>query len=271
MWDLEMKIAAQADLLETVSARPTGTDRAVGDVPDWFGPVAFGGFILGQTLFAATTTVDADDGRRPHSLHCYFLRPVLAGTPVEYEIVRVRDGRSYATRRVDAFQSGKHACTMMVSFAADTDGYEYELPVLDTLPDLDGLEEWQGQGPWLERVAGPTEPAADGTRQSTHRAYFKLPAPMSDDPMLHAAIVAWISDMTFTGARPHNLDPVMEGIVSLDHALWFHRPLRVDDWVYYDLHSLVNAGGRGTVRGTLHTADGRLCASVGQELLLRVI
>ena len=266
-----MKIEAQADLIATVSARPTGTDRAVGDVPEWFGPVAFGGFILGQTLFAATTTVDAASGLRPHSLHNYFLRPVMAGIPVEYEITRVRDGRSYTTRRVDAYQSGRLATTMTVSFTSDTDGYEYDLPVLDELPDIDTLEEWSGEGPWLERVAGPTEPGPDGTRRSTHRAYFKLPAPMTDDPMLHAAIVAWISDMTFTGARPLNLEPIMDGIVSLDHALWFHRPMRADEWVYYDLHSLVNAGGRGMVRGTLHTEQGQLCASVAQELLLRVI
>jgi acyl-CoA thioesterase-2 len=271
IWDLDMKIEAQAELIETVSARPTGTDRAVGDVPDWFGPVAFGGFILGQTLFAATTTVDATAGLRPHSLHNYFLRPVMAGIPVEYEMTRVRDGRSYTTRRVDAYQSEKLVTTMTVSFTSDTDGYEYELPVLDELPEIDSLDEWSGQGPWLERVAGPTEPAADGTRRSTHRAYFKLPARMTDDPMLHASIVAWISDMTFTGARPLNLEPVMDGIVSLDHALWFHRAMRADEWMYYDLHSLVNAGGRGMIRGTLHTEKGRLCASVAQELLLRVV
>jgi acyl-CoA thioesterase II len=268
---LTAKLAAQAELEEMIRARPDGDGQAVGSVPDWFGPVAFGGFVIAQTLHAATTTVDASDGRRPHSLHCYFLRPVMAGRPVTYRISRVRDGRSFTTRRVEATQEDKLVCTMQCSFTVDTIGYEYELPVAGDVPDVDHVPDAENQGPWVERVIGPTEPATDGTRRSTSRAFFRLPGRLPEDPMLHATIVAMVSDMTLTGGRPLRLEGTIDGMVSLDHALWFHRPLRADEWIYYDVHSLVNTGGRGALRGTLHTADGRLAASVAQEMLLRVI
>ncbi|MGQ0825881.1 MAG: acyl-CoA thioesterase [Actinomycetota bacterium] len=269
---IDDKLATQAEFVDVIQARPVDHGTAVGDVPDWFGPIAFGGFIVAQTLHAATTTVDAAKGR-PHSLHCYFLRPVAAGTPVNYTIRHLRDGRTFTTRQVDAAQNGALVCTMTCSFTTDTDGYEYELDVVGAPPDVNSIEDFDGfgAGPWVQRVVGPIAPAADGTRRSTHRMFVRLPAPIGDDPMLHAAIVAMITDMTFTGARPLHLDLPMDGIVSLDHSVWFHRPLRPDDWIYYDMHSLVNTGGRGALRGTLHGPDGRLAVSVAQEQLLRVL
>jgi len=235
--------------------------------------VAWGGFVLGQTLHAATTSIEKPE-LRPHSLHCYFLRPMVAGVPVNYSIEHVRDGRSFTTRHVEAKQNGASVCTMMASFTADTEGYEYELDVLGGFPNVDDYEDdvWEDdEGPWMGRTLGPTTPRANGTYDSTERHFIRVPTPLPDDPMLHAAVVAMITDMTHAGSRPLKLEFPIDGIVSLDHAIWFHRPLRADEWIYYDMHSLLNAGGRGYLRGTLHGRDGRVAVSVAQEQLLRVV
>jgi acyl-CoA thioesterase-2 len=269
---LDERRAMQAEFLEMVVTRPGGPDTAIGDTPDWYGPVLFGGFVVGQTLHAATTTVDPQSGRRPHSLHGYFMRPVVAGPPVTYRVERIRDGRSFTLRRVDAIQNGATVFTMVCSFTADTDGYEYELAVLEEVPGPDTLPEpdWP-DGPWLTRLAGPSDPLPDGTRRSTHRQWMRLPDPLPDDAMLHATVAAVMSDMTGAGGRPLHLDGSIEGMISLDHAVWFHRPFRPDEWIYIDVHALVNTGGRGVLRATLHAADRTLLMSVAQEMLLRVV
>lgn len=269
-WSLDEKRAAQVGLIETISTRATGPEEAAGDTPEWFGPAVFGGFVVGQTLHAASTTVE-DRDRRPHSLHAYFLRPVVANERVTYRVTRLRDGRAFSLRRVDAYQRAELVCTMSCSFTRDTNGYEYELRVAEPPSPADAYPLGGGPGPWLVREVGPSAPAEDGTRASTRRAWMRLPDPLPDDPMLHAAIVAMTTDMTGTGGRPLDLDGGVDGLVSLDHAVWFHRPLRPDDWCYYDVHALVNTGGRGTLRATMRDHDGRLAVSVAQEMLLRVL
>ena len=263
--DVDIK-AIVAETLDFVRVRPDG-DGWVGDTPAWFGDQLFGGFVVSQAVHAATRA--APEGRRINSLHGYFLRPVLAQRPVSYQLTPMRDGRTFASRRLDAVQAGKPVFTMMCSFTVDTDGYEYELAHMPDVPGPDELEISMGPGPWMMGHVGPTPPGPDGTRTSTHRVWLRIAGSLPDDPHLHAALIGFATDITGTGARPLHLDGDIRGIVSIDHAVWFHRPLRADQWMLYDVHSLVNTGGRGLLRGTIHGQDGRLAVSVAQELLLR--
>jgi acyl-CoA thioesterase-2 len=254
------------DALRFVTVRPDG-DGWIGDTPTWMGEHLFGGFLVGQAVHAATRT--APEGRRIHSLHGYFLRPAAAGQPLSFDVAPLRDGRTFASRRIEASQDGTAVLSMMCSFTADTDGYEYELPSSEDLPGPDELTVSAGPKPWVKATVGPSAPESDGTRSSTHRMWFRVPGELPDDQHLHAALIAFATDWTGTGGRPLQLDGSVEGIVSLDHSVWFHRPVRADEWLLYDVHSLVNAGGRGVLRGTMHRADHSLVVSVAQEMRLR--
>jgi acyl-CoA thioesterase-2 len=258
--------AAVAKVVEFLSVRPSG-DGWVGSTPDWFGPVLFGGFVLGQAVHAATRT--APEGSRMHSMHGYFLAPRVAGHDVSYEITPLRDGRSFASRQLRATQDGRAVFTMTCSFTADTEGYEYGRDLDESIPGPDELEPENEPGPWDTAEVGPTAPGPDGFMDSTHRIWLRAKRELPDDPHLHDAVVAVMTDITWTGTRPLHLEGDTQGLVSLDHAIWFHRRVRPDDWLFYDVHSLVNAGGRGLVRGTMHGPDRRLAVSVTQELRLR--
>jgi acyl-CoA thioesterase-2 len=264
---------AVAEMVGFLTVRPAGDGRWVGDVPDWFGDVLFGGFVLGQSV--AAVTADAPAGRRLHSLHAYFLRPVLATGPVEYELRPVRDGRAFSSRHLTATQGGKPVLVALCSFTDDVDGYVYDVPAPGGLPERDeaAAEPGSGPGPWIAHYLGPTGLRTDGTYESTDRKWFRIPVPLPDDPHLHAAMLAFASDWTGVGGRPHLLDIELgpEGMVSLDHAIWFHRPARADDWLYYDIESLVNAGGRGLLRGVMRDPDGRVVLSIAQEMKLTVV
>jgi acyl-CoA thioesterase-2 len=242
-------------------------DELIGRTPDWFGEVLFGGLVIAQAIVAATR--HAPEGRRLHSLHAYFLRPVRAGGIVRYRPAVLREGRTFATHELRAEQDGKAVLAMTTSFTADTDGYVYDLGGLG--PDVREPDEAQaasGPGPWQECVVGPTPPAPDGTRESTDRKWFRIPRPLPDDPHLHAALLGFATDWTGTGGRPHDLESAIEGMISLDHAAWFHRPARADEWLFYDVQSLVNAGGRGMLRGVMRDREGHVIVSVAQEMLL---
>jgi acyl-CoA thioesterase-2 len=269
MADPELDIdAVIAETIEFVTVRADG-DGWVGDAPEWFGERLFGGFVLSQAVYAATRA--APEGRRIHSLHGYFLRPVMAGRPLWYRVIPIREGRTFAIHHLEAVQDGSPVFWMMCSFTADTDGYEYELPMSQDVPKPDDLAVSVGPGPWEVAEVGPTAPAPDGTRTSTRRAWFRVAGSLPDERNLHEALIAFVTDMTGTGGRPLHLDGDVTGMVSVDHAAWFHRPLRADEWLFYDVHSLVNTGGRGLLRGTIHGPDGRLAASVAQEMLLRPV
>jgi acyl-CoA thioesterase II len=258
--------AAVQDALRFVTVR-SEDGGLIGDTPTWFGEHLFGGFLIGQAVHAATRT--APEGRRIHSLHAYFLRAATAGKPLSFEVATLRDGRTFATRRVEATQDGTPVLAMMCSFTADTDGDEYELRSGQDVPGPDELTVSAGPTPWVKATIGPSPPDSDGTRSSTHRMWFRVPGELPDDPHLHAALIAFATDWTGTGGRPLQPDGKVEGIVSLDHTVWFHRPVRADEWLLYDVHSLVNAGGRGVLRGTMHRADRSLVVSVAQEMRLR--
>ncbi len=262
-----------AEAIDAITVHADGDDF-VGDTPDWFGEVLFGGFVLGQGVYAATRR--APEGRRIHSLHAYFLRPVAAGTPVSYRVAPIRDGRTFAIHQVEARQLDKPVLTMSYSFTADTDGYAYELPMDDAVPAPEDLDSESAAPPfaadprpWIGLWLGPSAPEPDGTLRSTHRAWIRMRSRLPDDPSLHAALIAFFTDMTGTGGRPLHLDGDVRGMISIDHVAWFHRPLRADEWMYYDVHSVVNTGGRGLLRGTIYGPDRRVAVSVAQEMLLR--
>lgn len=260
-WSLE-------EIVEFTRVRPSG-DGWVGDTPTWFGDYVFGGWAIGQAVHAASQL--ATDEKRLHSLHAYFLRPVAGGQAVSYRSRPLREGRTFAVHELTAEQNGVDVLTMACSFTADTEGYEYELGMDPTVPAPDTLAVEPGPPPWIAAYLGPTELRADGTRASTHRAWIKVDADLPDDAALHAALVGFATDWTGTGGRPLRLEGDVEGMISLDHSVWFHRPVRVDDWLFFDVHSVVNTGGRGLLRGTMYDADRRVVVSVAQEMLLRPV
>jgi acyl-CoA thioesterase-2 len=261
--------AVLAETLELLAVRPDGEGGGgwVGRAPGWFGDYLFGGFVIAQAIIAATR--NAPVGRRLHSMHAYFLRPVAAANTISYHVRPVREGRSFTTRHLEASQDGKPVLDMTCSFTADADAdcYVYDLPCR-RIPSPAELDVEPGPGPWVAAYLGPTPPADDGTRESTHRMWCRVPAELPDDEHLHTALLGFATDWTGVGGRPLHLEGDIQGMISLDHAAWFHRPARADAWLFYDVHSLVNAGGRGLLRGVMRDPEGRVVISVAQEMRL---
>lgn len=250
----------------------------VGCTPDSFGPVVFGGIGLALTISAACR--DAPAGSRLHSIHAHFLRPVRGGEEIAFGSEVVKAGRSFSLHRITAEQDGRPCLTMTCSFTIDTDGgYVYDLARIpegvclpDDLPEPDrepDPEEQPDDGAWEVRWLGPSPLRPDGTREATHRHWFRIAAPLGDDVHLHTALLGYATDWTGVGGRPLDLDGDTAGMISLDHAPWFHRPPRADEWHLQDVHALVNAGGRGTLRGVIKDVHGLVVASMAQEMLLR--
>jgi acyl-CoA thioesterase II len=249
----------------------------------------FGGQVAGQALVAATRTVPAE--RAVHSLHAYFLRPGDTAVPIVYDVEQTRDGRSFSTRRVVARQHGRAIFYMSVSFQVPEPGLEHQdampaapdpvdCPELgDLLATLSGRsrDEWDREWSALEvRYAGDSRSGGalhDPEHPAISRVWLRTSGRLGDDPSLHAAVLTYASDLTLLSASvvPHGTyigDPRLQP-ASLDHAMWFHRPFRVDDWLLYDQVSPSASGGRGLATGRLFAADGRLVASVVQEGLVR--
>ena len=266
---IEQQQAAIDEFLELLQHERRG-DCWVGQTPDWYGPVVFGGIGLALTISAACR--DAPEGSRMHSLHAHFLRPVQGGHEIVFRSEVLKAGRSFNLHDVTASQDGKPVIRMTCSFTEDGDGYVYDLsgipddvPRPEDLPEPDHAE--YDIGPWDERWLGPSPERADGTREATHRHWFRFPRPI-DDPHVHTALLGYATDWTGIGGRPLHLDGDTTGMISLDHAAWFHRRVRADEWLLQDVQSLVNAGGRGTLRGVIRNADGLIVASMAQEMLL---
>jgi acyl-CoA thioesterase-2 len=249
-------------------------DAWVGRTPDWYGPVVFGG--IGLALMVSAACRDAPASHRLHSLHAHFLRPLLGGQDVVFRSVPLKAGRTLTIQDVTASQDGKPVMAATCSFTTDTDGYVYDLSgIPDGVPLPDGLPEPDDRGdevgPWDTRWVGPSPARPDGTREATHRHWFRLPRTLDDDPHLHSALLGYATDWTGIGGRPLHLEGDTTGMISLDHAAWFHRPTRADEWHLQDVQSLVNAGGRGTLRGVIRDVRGRIVASMAQEMLLRPV
>ncbi len=247
----------------------------------------FGGQVAGQALVAAGRTVEA--ARRVHSLHGYFLRPGDPKKPILYEVDRIRDGRSFTTRRVVAIQHGEAIFNLAASFHRDEAGLTYHAP-MPSVPPPEELPTFKERlkpfldqlGSWVERERPIDLRFCDPVDQPPHQwrgpdAYVWLRADgrLPDDPLLHACIVAYASDMTLLDVtvRPHGLNWAPDSRVmmaSLDHAMWFHRPFRADEWLLYAQTTPASAGARGLAMGHIFNRAGVLVASVAQEGLIRL-
>jgi acyl-CoA thioesterase II len=247
----------------------------------------FGGQVAGQALVAAGRTVEPD--RMVHSLHAYFLRPGDPAQPILYEVDRIRDGRSFTTRRVVAIQHGRAIFNLQASFKApEAGGMDHQLPMPpapapETLPTFgermaplaDKFPDWVNRPrPFDLRFADAPSRARRPGRAAHQQVWLRADGELPDDPMLHACMVAYASDMTLLDSimLPHEVafdDPRMQG-ASLDHAMWFHRPFRADEWLLYDQDSPSASDMRGLARGEIFTEDGRLAVSVVQEGLVRL-
>ena len=241
---------------------------------DWRQRV-FGGQVAGQALVAAGRTVPAD--RPVHSLHAYFIRPGDPAVPLVYTVDRVRDGRSFTTRRVAAIQHGKAIFTLSASFHHPEAGLEHaapmpEVPPPGTVPPPD-VGFLTGNPIDLRFVTPRSEHPADGRGALIRHSLVWLRAngELPDDPLLHVCLMTYASDLTLVDSvvRQHGVDWSSISGASLDHAMWFHRPFRADRWLLYDQESPSASGARGLARGQVFTEEGDLVVSVVQEGLIR--
>jgi acyl-CoA thioesterase-2 len=269
-----------------------GVNRFRGQSQDLGFRNLFGGQVLGQSLSAAIQTLTEGDWA-PHSLHAYFLRPGTVTDSVEFEVDVLRDGRSFATRQVKASQNGKAILTMMCSFQHPEAGFEHQNP----MPDIKGPEGIPSQlelarmfrdyfpervrdiytadQPIEIRVLDPVNIFAPQKKEPVKYAWMKADAPMGDNPNVHATMLAYASDFNLitTALHPHAVSVSQKDmqVASLDHSVWFHRPLRMDEWLLYAIDSPNAGGARGFCRGQLFNQKGELVASVAQEGLMRKI
>ncbi len=238
----------------------------------------FGGQVAAQALRAATRSVDAD--HRPHSLHGYFLRPGSPDSPLLLHVDRIRDGRSFTTRRVVARQGGEAIFNLSCSFHVDEDSPEYAPSMPEGIPQPDDPDaEWDTsifadfnrRTPFEIRELPMGQPDERGHYESTRRIWIRTRGALPEDAALQACVAAFVSDMgaVFAAARTVDLGPGTMMGASLDHAMWFHRPLRLDEWTLYDLGPVSIGGARGLVRGAMYDRSGTLTVSVAQEALVR--
>jgi acyl-CoA thioesterase-2 len=248
----------------------------------------FGGQVAGQALVAAGRTVPAD--RQVHSLHAYFIRPGDPAVPLVYTVERVRDGRSFTTRRVSAIQHGKTIFTLSASFQHPEPGIAHADPMprvpppeevrrsSDRLADALGVElpAHFRDSPIDLRAVGPLSIEAErdsSLRTTRNLVWLRVAGELPDDPLLHVCLMTYASDLTLldTVLLGHGLSWYSGRVsgASLDHAMWFHRPFRADQWLLYAQESPVAHGARGLARGEVFTADGDLVVSVVQEGLIR--
>ncbi len=251
----------------------------------------YGGQVIAQALMAAIRTVDAD--RPCHSLHSYFIRAGDPAAPIVYTVDRDRDGKSFSTRRVVAIQHGQPIFNMACSFQVVEDGLEHQLFAMPDLPGPEGLpselelrqqqiaripenfrKHWLRERPIEIRTIEPRDLFDPGKTDAVQHSWFRISAAVGDAATLHQGLLAYASDMTLldTCLLPHDiswLNPKLQS-ASLDHAIWFHQPFRVDDWLLYAQDSPQAHGARGLNRGSIYSRDGRLVASVAQEGLIRV-
>lgn len=236
----------------------------------------FGGQVAAQALRAAATTVEAD--HRVNSLHAYFLRPGRFGMPVTFLVDRIRDGSSFSTRRVVAIQDGEAILNLDASFHADEPGdtIRFDGPV-GAVPPPDEVEGEDPSGQPAQRQPFDRREIEPPPAGSTRAFWIRSRTALDDDPVLHACVITYLSDSGPVSAARRALggggrwgwDGIDLMTASLDHTMWFHRPVRADDWLLYDLQAVAVGGSRGLTRGSLWTADGDLAVSVTQEALLR--
>ena len=260
------------------TSRDIGTERV------------FGGQVLAQAVLAANQTVE---DRLIHSLHAYFLRAGDHEAPIVYDVDRSRDGRSFTARRVVAIQHGRPIFTLAASYQLEQDGVEhqFEMPevpspeqmeetpmisseLLDNAPQK--LRRWFTRfGPFEFRPVVDQNPFDPVPKPPFKQFWFRLKGEMNDDQAMHRALLAYASDFHLIGTAtlPHGMSFIKGNVsmASLDHAMWFHRPVRVDDWLLYDCDSPSASGSRGLARGMIYNREGVLVASAAQEGMIRML
>jgi len=250
----------------------------------------YGGQVLGQALSAAVQTVPPE--RAVHSLHAYFLRRGDVAKPIVYEVDRIRDGKSFTTRRVVAIQSGQPIFNMSASFQVQEPGFEHQDPMPEAPPPESLPTEQERMAHYTARLPGPArervtkdrpfevrtdDPEDDiflpSPRLPRRMVWVRTVAKLPDDPALHRYLLAYVSDYSFvmTALTPHGMTWLTPGmqVASIDHVMWFHQPFRCDEWLLHVMESPSAHGARGLVRGRIFTRDGRLVASTAQEGLIR--
>lgn len=277
------------DLVDLLALERIDRDLFRGTSQDLGWGAIFGGQVLGQALSAAAQTVTAD--RPVHSLHGYFIRAGAMTRPIVYEVDRLRDGKSFSTRRVVAIQEGEAIFSLEASFQVEEPGFEHQ----SAMPAVPGPDELRSEREIALQFAAmlpshvrtmataerpieirPVElrnPLAPKPHDPARRLWYRVIDRLPDDPALHRYLLAYASDFSFLGTAldPHGVSWLTPGmqVASLDHSMWFHRPFRVDDWLLYAVESPTASGARGLVRGQFFDREGRLVASAMQEGLIR--
>ncbi|HEV2532655.1 acyl-CoA thioesterase II [Phenylobacterium sp.] len=276
-------------LVETLQLERLEVNLFRGRTPDDRPGRIFGGQVISQSLLAAYETVE---DRVCHSLHCYFIRPGDPTVPIVFEVDRSRDGGSFTTRRVIAVQHGQQIFNLAASFQVREEGFEHQLPMPKTpswreMPDEREArrammekhpEQFKG---WMDRhqpIELRSEDArtyfTQGPKEPESASWIRCRDPIGDDFRMHQVVLAYASDMNLlsTSMRPHGVHWQTQGFqsASLDHAMWFHRPVNFETWHLYAQDSPSASGGRGFIRGSIYAEDGTLVASVAQEGLIRL-
>ncbi|KQP71907.1 acyl-CoA thioesterase II [Microbacterium sp. Leaf288] len=247
----------------------------------------YGGQVLAQSIVAASRTIPEE--RIVHSMHGYFLRPGDSAKGITFSVDRIHDGRSFSTRRTQAFQEGVPIFSMIASFQDEDPGLEHQEPMPEGVPapeDLPDIESHLGglhpmskrlftdRPVDLRHVPAPIYVTADAEKAPRQAVWMRVRRPIPDDPAIHRAALAYLSDLTIQESilRAHGVSWATPGlkVASLDHAMWWHRFGRVDEWMLYVQESPSARGGRGLASGRIYAADGTLLASVAQEIMIRV-
>jgi len=282
-------LPSSAELVELLDLETIDLNLFRGRQPDTMLQRVFGGQVAAQALVAGARTVEPPLG--VHSLHSYFLRPGDTAVPIVYDVERIRDGRSFSTRRIMARQHGRPIYLMTASFQKPEDGFDHQ----DVMPEVpapadsmdmrevvqrrapDGADDWMREWAALEmRPVGDSRPGGrlpNDEHPAQARLWIRINGTLDDGELAHRAAFTYLSDLTLLGSSlvPHGVpigSPDVQA-ASLDHSIWFHRPFRADEWMLYDQVSPSASGARGLAFGRVFTEDGRLVASVAQEGLIR--
>lgn len=283
-------VIGEPDFLQTLRLEDTGAstrETILTGASHWSanGRV-FGGQVLAQCVVAAQSTIE---GRAIHSIHGYFLRPGDIEVPITFGVERIHDGRSFATRRAQAYQNGVPIFSMIASFQTEDDGVEHQDPFPEDVPEPESLPSaasvlsaidhpvaraWAERAIDLRHVDGPLFVDVEGEHVPHQAVWFRVQGALPDDPALHRAVLAYASDLSILEPimRRHGVAWGTPGVksASLDHAMWWHRDGRADDWILYTQESPSAQGGRGLAFGRMFSRDGRLLASVAQEGMMRL-
>ena len=277
------------DLIKVMTLERLEMNLFRGQSRDIGSPQVFGGQVLGQALTAATATAE---NRMVHSLHAYFLRRGDFNSPIVYEVDRALDGKHFSSRRVVAIQHGRQIFNMSASFQSAETGLEHqspipEVPPPDSLPDMEshyrGMADklppvarriLEQKRPFEFRPVHPPDPLRRDKSAPLKYIWFRAVDRLPDDEALHRSLLAYVSDFHLldTALKPHGVPMISPKLViaSIDHAMWFHRSVRVDEWLLYAIDSPSASGARGFTRGSVFARDGRLVASAAQEGLIRL-